>query len=170
MDTLRHWNNITLIVITCMRMCTVSKWKNYTTGTFLFMFLQINSAYNNRNPKGQFHFCWCPGSLRCQAMTSGTMAMNCNGRAALSTAKGCVSESSCLPQGRVSTTRPFSVLRYKMKCKLNLGIEINQVRKGWIKSLWPSDAIWSHRDGSPLSQIMAWCTKLLPEPMLTYHQ
>ena len=43
----------------------------------------------------------------------------------------------------------------------------------FINSLRPSDAIWRHRSGSTLAQVMAWCltygTKPLPEPMLTYH-
>ena len=27
----------------------------------------------------------------------------------------------------------------------------------WFNSLWPSDAIWWHRSGSILTQVMAWC-------------
>ena len=27
----------------------------------------------------------------------------------------------------------------------------------WINWLWPSDAIWQHRSGSTLAQVMAWC-------------
>ena len=36
-------------------------------------------------------------------------------------------------------------------------------------SLRPSDAIWRHRYGSTLAQVMA-CCLTAPEPMLTYHQ
>ena len=41
-----------------------------------------------------------------------------------------------------------------------------------INTLWPSNAIWRHRSGSTLAQVMALLpdgTKPLPEPMLTYH-
>ena len=30
-------------------------------------------------------------------------------------------------------------------------------RPQWVNSLWPSDAIWRHRSGSTLVQVMAWC-------------
>ena len=42
-----------------------------------------------------------------------------------------------------------------------------------FNSLRPSDAIWRHRSGSTLAQVMACCldgTKPLTEPMLTYYQ
>ena len=43
----------------------------------------------------------------------------------------------------------------------------------FMNSLWPTDAIWRHRCGSTLAQVMDWClhdgTKPLPEPMLTSH-
>ena len=45
----------------------------------------------------------------------------------------------------------------------------------WLNSLWPSDAIWRHRSGSTLAQVMASAllpdgTKPLPEPLLTCHK
>ena len=27
----------------------------------------------------------------------------------------------------------------------------------WVSSLWPGDAVWRHRSGSTLAQVMAWC-------------
>ena len=36
-------------------------------------------------------------------------------------------------------------------------------------SFWPSDAMWWHRSGSALAQVMA-CTKPLSEPILPYYQ
>ena len=39
-----------------------------------------------------------------------------------------------------------------------------------FSSLWLSDAIWRQGSRSTLVQVMAWCTKPLPETMLTYHQ
>ena len=38
-----------------------------------------------------------------------------------------------------------------------------------FNSLWPSDAIWWLKSRSKLSQVMAWCSKPLPEPMLPTH-
>ena len=38
-----------------------------------------------------------------------------------------------------------------------------------IYRLWSSDAIWWHRSGSTVVQVMACCLKLLPEPILTNH-
>ena len=35
------------------------------------------------------------------------------------------------------------------------GVTIFSCRK--VNSLWPSDAIWPHRSGSTLAQVMAWC-------------
>ena len=35
-----------------------------------------------------------------------------------------------------------------------------------VNSLRPSDAIWQHKSGSPLAQVMAWCR----QAMLTFHQ
>ena len=43
----------------------------------------------------------------------------------------------------------------------------------FLNSLWSSDAIWWHRSGSPLAQVIAFLpdgTKPLPEPVLTYNQ
>ena len=37
-------------------------------------------------------------------------------------------------------------------------------------TVWLSDTIWHHRTWSTLVQVMAWCLKPLPAPMLTYHQ
>ena len=34
---------------------------------------------------------------------------------------------------------------------------ITFTRPQWFKSLWPSDAIWRHRSGSTLAQVMACC-------------
>ena len=31
----------------------------------------------------------------------------------------------------------------------------------WLHSLWPSDAIWQHRSGPILVQVMAWCLTLV---------
>ena len=30
-------------------------------------------------------------------------------------------------------------------------------RERWVNSLWLSDAIWRHRSGSTLAQVVAWC-------------
>ena len=30
-------------------------------------------------------------------------------------------------------------------------------RRRWVNSLWPSDAMWQHRSGSTLGQVMGWC-------------
>ena len=44
----------------------------------------------------------------------------------------------------------------------------------WVNSLWFSNAIWLHRSGSTLAQVMACCLSTpchyWPEPRLTYHQ
>ena len=39
-----------------------------------------------------------------------------------------------------------------------------------INSQWSCDAIWRHRTGPTLIEIMAWCLKAPLEPMLNYHQ
>ena len=39
-----------------------------------------------------------------------------------------------------------------------------------INPLWPSDDIWHHRTWSTLVQVLACCTKPLPEPMLDQFQ
>ena len=36
-----------------------------------------------------------------------------------------------------------------------------------VNSLWPCNAIWQHRSGSKLAQVMAWCR--LPEPILSWN-
>ena len=45
--------------------------------------------------------------------------------------------------------------------------------KLWVNSLWSSDAIWRHRSGSTLAQVMAWCLTAPSHylnPMLAHHQ
>ena len=38
-----------------------------------------------------------------------------------------------------------------------------------IKSLWPNDAIWRHRYGSTLAQVMAWCRQAAPSHYLNQY-
>ena len=36
-----------------------------------------------------------------------------------------------------------------------------------LNSLWPNDAIWRHRSGSPFAQVMAWCL-MAPSHYMSY--
>ena len=38
-----------------------------------------------------------------------------------------------------------------------LSLKKMHFKMSWVKSLWPSDAIWWHRSGSTLIQVTAWC-------------
>ena len=42
-----------------------------------------------------------------------------------------------------------------MLCTITLAPYV--LRKSWVESLWPDEAIWWHRSGSTLVQVMAWC-------------
>ena len=49
----------------------------------------------------------------------------------------------------------WSTLRRRTEKEHQCGHELESCH--WHNSLWPSDAIWWHRSGSSLAQVMAWC-------------